>query len=139
MTGRGRAALKTRSFRWGVNTVASFVVNLAVTAGLHEGLSVRAEAAYAAGLLTVFLMNFGFFRYYVFVQQEPMPIRRQFAAYTASAVGFRVSEYLGFLLVHTILGVHYIVTMFLVQGATFVAKFFFYGQLIFRGRHDGDD
>lgn len=135
MTGRVRAALETPSFRWGVNTVASFVVNLGVTAGLHEVLSVRAEIAYAAGLLTVFFMNFGFFRYYVFVQPEPMPIRRQFAAYTASAIGFRVSEYVGFLVLHTMLGVHYIITMFVVQGATFVMKFFFYGRLVFRGRN----
>lgn len=139
MTGRVRAALETTSFRWGVNTVASFIVNLGVTAGLHEVLSVRAEIAYAAGLLTVFLMNFGFFRYYVFVQPEPMPIRRQFAAYTASAIGFRVSEYLGFLVLHTMLGVHYIITMFVVQGATFVMKFFFYGRLVFRGRQNGED
>lgn len=138
MIGRVQAALKARSFRWGVNTVASFVVNLGVTAGLHEVLSVRAEIAYATGLLTVFLMNFAFFRYYVFVQQEPLPIRRQFAAYTASAIGFRVSEYLGFLVFHTLLGVHYIITMFIVQGATFVAKFFFYGNLVFRGRQDGE-
>ncbi len=67
-----------------------------------------------------------------------MPIRRQFAAYTASAIGFRVSEYLGFLALHTILGVHYIITMFVVQGATFVIKFFFYGRLVFRGRQDGE-
>lgn len=139
MIGSIQDALRTRSFRWGVNTVASFVVNLGVTAGLHEGLSVRPEIAYAAGLLAVFFMNFGFFRYYVFVQQEPMPVRRQFAAYTASAIGFRVSEYLGFLVIHTLLGVHYIVTMFVVQGATFVAKFFFYGHLIFRGRRDREN
>ena len=127
--------LSARSFRWGVNTVASFVVNLGMTVGLHEWLSVDPSVAYAVALLTVFLMNFVFFRYYVFSHPEPLPIRSQFMAYAGSAVGFRLAEYLCFLLVHIVFGVHYVVTIIAVQGASFIAKYFFYGAFVFRGRH----
>ena len=135
MTGLAQAILNAKSFRWGVNTLASLVVNLGLTIGLHEGFAVDPAVAYAIALVTVFLMNFVFFRYYVFIQSEPLPIGSQFMAYTASAIGFRVVEYLSFVLLHTLLGVHYVVTIILVQGLSFVVKFFFYGRLIFRAKN----
>ena len=134
MSQKLRKVLDARSFRWGVNTVASFVVNLGMTVGLHERLSVDPTVAYAVALLTVFLMNFVFFRYYVFSQPEPLPIRSQFMAYAGSAVGFRLAEYLFFLLIHVVFAVHYVVTIIAVQGASFIAKYFFYGAFVFRGR-----
>lgn len=137
MTKAVRGILRATTFRWLVNTAASFVVNLGLTIGLHEGFGVATEIAYAVALVAVFLMNFAFFRYYVFVQEEPLPIRAQFVAYTGSAVGFRLSEYAGFLVMHTLLGVHYVIAIVLVQGAAFVAKYFFYGKLVFRGRNAG--
>lgn len=124
--------LRARSFRWGVNTAVSLVVNLGLTVGLHEGLGIDPAIAYAVALLTVFLMNFVLFRFYVFVQTEPMPVGTQFMAYTTSAIGFRLTEYAAFLLLHSVLGVHYILTIFVVQGISFVAKFFVYGRWIFR-------
>lgn len=121
--------MQHRLFRWGVNTGASFIVNLGLTIGLHEGLGVKPEMAYAIALITVFFMNFIFFRYYVFVQETPAPVGRQFAAYTGSAIGFRLAEYAGFVIIHSLLGLHYIATVILVQGIAFVIKFFFYGKL----------
>ena len=132
MNGTVASLLQARSFRWGVNTVASLVVNLGLTIGLHEGVGIHPAAAYAVALVTVFLMNFVLFRYYVFVQSEPRPIASQFVVYATSAIGFRLTEYLSFVLLHSILGVHYVVTIFVVQGISFVVKFFFYGNFVFR-------
>ena len=127
--------LQARSFRWGVNTLASLVVNLGLTIGLHEGFGIDPAIAYGVALVTVFLMNFVLFRYYVFVQAEPLALVPQFMVYTTSAIGFRLTEYLAFLLLHTLLGVHYVLTIFVVQGISFVVKFFFYGKLVFRARN----
>ena len=129
MTSRIPLLLKHRLFRWGVNTGASFIVNLGLTVGLHEGLGVKAELAYGVALVTVFFMNFVFFRYYVFIQEKPAPIGQQFAAYTGSALAFRLAEYAGFVIIHSFLGLHYVATVILVQGIAFVIKFFFYGKL----------
>ena len=126
--------LRARYFRWGVNSVASFVVNLGMTVFLHEFMGAEPATAYAVALFTVFLMNFVFFRYYVFVQPEPMPWRTQFATYAASAVGIRLLEYLTFLLVHMVGGIQYVIAIVMIQGVSFVAKYFFYGRLVFRGK-----
>ena len=133
MRPRVEKLLRARSFRWGVNTVASFVVNLGLTVVLHEVFGVRNTIAYAVALTTVFFMNFAFFRYYVFVQDDPRSLGALFATYTASAIGFRLVEYASFVLFHTVAGVQYVVAIVLVQGTSFVAKYFYYGR-VFRSR-----
>jgi putative flippase GtrA len=113
--------------------VISFVVNLGVTIGLHEGIGTRPELAYGVALITVFLMNFIFFRYYVFVQEHPSPIGQQFLIYAGSAIGFRLMEYASFFIIHSLFGLYYVTTVILVQGVAFIVKFFFYGK-VFHGR-----
>lgn len=129
MTEKFSFILQNRLFRWGVNTGASFIVNLGLTIGLHEGMGVRPEVAYGVALASVFFMNFIFFRYYVFAQEQPAPIGQQFAAYTGSAISFRLAEYGSFILIHSLIGLHYVATVIVVQGVAFVIKFFFYGKL----------
>ena len=134
MSARVDTLLRARSFRWGVNTGLSFVVNLGLTIFLHESLGVTTSVAYAVALTTVFFMNFVLFHYYVFSQHEPKPLGQLFATYAASAIGFRLGEYAAFLLIHALVGLQYMLAIILVQGASFVLKYFFYGRVVFRER-----
>lgn len=127
----------TSSFvRFCVVTLLSLTVSFGGTIALHEYAGWPEEFAYAVALATAFLMNFLFLRGYIFPSRDVEP-GRQFLVYALSAAGFRASEYALFLLVHTLLGVHYILTMIAIQGATFVIKFFFYGGVVFRGEGTG--
>lgn len=124
--------LKIPAFRWGVITLVNFVVNVGLTAMLHEGFGVDTRVAYAIALTTVFFMNFALLRYYVYAPNDAQPLGALFATYAASAIGFRLTEYVGFLLLHTIAGVPYLIAIFLVQGASFFVKYFYYGRLFSR-------
>jgi putative flippase GtrA len=118
-------------FRYGVVSGMSFVINLGLTALLHEVFGVAEEAAYAVALITVFLTNFVMFRYYVYGRTVGAA-HRQLLAYTLSAIGFRGGEYLSFLLVHTVLGVYYLAAIILVQSVSAITKFFYYRAVVFR-------
>lgn len=128
----------TRSFlRFCLTTVLSMVVNFGLTIALHELARWPEELAYAVALVTVLLMNFVLLRSYVFSARHIEP-GRQLALFALSTAGFRLSEYLAFLLLHTWLGMYYVLAMFLVQGTAFVTKFFYYGRLVFPDRRDGE-
>ncbi|MEM6855611.1 MAG: GtrA family protein [Planctomycetota bacterium] len=118
-------------FRYLVNTGLSFVVNLGLTALLHEAFGVREATAYAVALVTVFVMNFLLFRYYVFDGRTEQP-GQQLATFAGTSVAFRVSEWFVFRLLHEKLGVYYLLAIILVQGTTFVIKYFVYGGWLFK-------
>lgn len=129
---RGFIARKKESFvRFCLVTVLSLVVSFGLTITLHEAFAVAAEIAYALALVTVFVMNFLFMRYYIFRAQQGC-IVRQFSLMILASLGFRSAEYGGFLLLHTWAGLHYVAVMFAVQFISFVAKYFFYGGAVFR-------
>ncbi|MBB6430980.1 GtrA family protein [Algisphaera agarilytica] len=117
-------------FRYLVNTGLSFVVNLGLTALLHEAFGVREATSYAVALVTVFVMNFLLFRYYVFDGRTDQP-GKQLATFAGTSVVFRVSEWFVFRLLHEKLGVYYLLAIILVQGTTFVIKYFVYGGWLF--------
>ena len=118
-------------FRYLVNTGLSFVVNLGLTALLHEAFGVREATAYGVALVTVFVMNFLLFRYYVFDGRTDQP-GKQLATFAGTSVAFRVSEWFVFRLLHEKLGVYYLLAIILVQGTTFVIKYFVYGGWLFK-------
>ncbi len=116
--------------RYLVNTGLSFVVNLGLTYLLHEAFAVREAYAYAASLVTVFVMNFLLFRYYVFDGRTGSP-GRQLATFFATSVAFRGFEWLAFVALYHRLGVHYLLVIVGVQGFTFILKYFVYGGWLF--------
>lgn len=108
----------------------SFGLNLLVTAVVHEMMGLPEEGSFAVALVTVFTFNFFVGRHVIFRSNEGDP-RRQLVRYALSSGGFRLAEYLGFLIVHTGLNVHYIIAAMLVLGTSFICKFFFYGKVVF--------
>lgn len=123
-----------------VNRLARFIavsalglaLNLAITITVHEVLGGSEETAFAVAIVTVFVLNFLACRYFIFDAARGDP-RRQFLGFLMSSGLFRVLQYAGFLLVHTVLHVQYLVAAILVLGFTFFAKFSFYGNVVFTG------
>ena len=126
----GITRLAASLVRFGMLTVWSFVASLGVTALLHEVLRCPAELAFAVALVTVFVTNFLACRYFVFPSAEG-DARRQLGLFTLFSALFRGAEYLLFLLVHTLIGVHYIVAIVAIKGAIVAAKFVSYRTWIF--------
>jgi len=117
--------------RYGLMSVNSFVINFGLTFSLHEFLALPEELAFAIGLITMLVINFVGFRYYVFkASAETAP--QQMMRFFLTALGFRSSEYLTFMLVHTIMGVDYRVAVVGILALSTIAKFFCYRLLVFR-------
>jgi putative flippase GtrA len=111
----------------------SFGVTVGLTAALHEGVGLAEEICYAAALVTAFVLNFLFMRYWIWGHPSG-ELGRQAAFFACSSLAFRGAEYGVFLALHTGLGVHYLAAAISVQVASFVAKFFYYGAVVFAGR-----
>jgi putative flippase GtrA len=110
----------------------SFAVNLGLTMFLHEICRAPEELAFAVALLVVFLMNFFAMRHYIYDGRGGRAAR-QFTIYTGSAVGFRASEYLAFLMVHSWLGFDYRWAVVAITVGMACAKFFYY-RIVFERR-----
>ena len=105
-------------------------LNLAITAFVHEVLGGTPELAFAVALICVFTYNFLACRYIIFRATTGDP-RRQLVRYAVLSGLFRFAEYLGFLVVHILFDVEYLVAAILVLGTSFFLKFHFYGNLVF--------
>lgn len=114
-------------------SASSLALNLGLTIGLREGAGVPEEAAFAVALATVLATNFLGLRYFVYPGRGG-PFRRQFGAFLASSAGFRGLEYLAFLALHTGLGLPYRPVLVAVLASSFLAKFFYYGAVVFARR-----
>jgi putative flippase GtrA len=109
-----------------------FCLNLAITAFVHEVLGVTEELAFAVALITVFTFHFFSGRYVIYGATGGDP-RQQLVRYALASGAFRGAEYLGFLVLHTAAGVPYPLAIVGVLGTSFIAKFFFYGRVVFTG------
>lgn len=117
--------------RYVIITGLSFVINLGLTVLLTEVLTFPEEVSYAVALATVFIMNFFFMRYYIYISLEDSA-KRQFMLYALSAIGFRGLEYISFLMIHTWLGVQYAIAVIEIQVFSGLVKFFYYKVAVFR-------
>ena len=110
----------------------SFVVNVGLTIVLHEVCVLPEELAYAVALVVVFLMNFFAMRHYIYNGTRGT-VGRQFAVYTGSAIGFRLSEYVVFLVLHTWLLGDYRMVVIGIATVAASAKFLYY-RFVFEGQ-----
>jgi putative flippase GtrA len=119
--------------RFAAGGVLSSGVTLGVTALLREIFGVREAIAAAVGLASAMLVNFLFLRHFVFASRAT-PIPRQLTMFLTSNGVFRVLEYLGFLVVIRLLDLHYLLSLLLVLGASFLLKFLVYERFVFAHR-----
>jgi putative flippase GtrA len=111
-------------------SAGSFLLNLGLTATLHELLGVREETAFAVALATVFVTNFLCLRYFVFRAGEAS-LTRQMTLFGLSTLGFRGLEYVFFLGLHTWLGVFYPVAIVVTLVTSLLVKYVWFKRIIF--------
>ena len=110
----------------------SALLSLGIPFALHEGFAVRPDIAVAMGLGTAFVVNFVTAKLFVF--QRKGSVKTQFSRYTVASFLFRSSEYLAFLLLHSIFGVQYMMANAAVLFVSFCLKFFVYKIFVFTHR-----
>lgn len=120
--------------RFAIATAVTLAMSFGVTILLVEVVGASKELAYGVALLAVYLTSFAFLRWWIYGRRTG-PIVRQFLLYSASALSFRGAEYGAFWVLHTWLGMYYLLAMLLIQGTSFVAKFVYYEATVFRRQH----
>jgi putative flippase GtrA len=108
-----------------------FALNIGITVGLHEGLGAPEELAFGVALAVVFVFSFLTSRYLIFEGASGGDPKKQLAKFALSNAGFRVAEYIGFLVFHTALGIPYVVAIVAVLAVSFLTKFFTYSTVVF--------
>ena len=117
--------------RFGALGGTTFATNISLTAFLHQGLGLSAEVAFALSLGTVLIISFFACRYWIFKTGSERDPRHQALLFFLSTLAFRGAEYLGFLLLHTVFGIHYLTAVAAILITTFFAKFFYYRDAVF--------
>lgn len=134
MTPLKRLAISFTQFGlWGVG---SFLFNLGFTYLLHEQIGFSEEVAFAVSLAVVLTINFLGCRYVIFDSKGA--IQQEFAHFFGASLAFRAGDYALFLMVHTVFGVHYLIAITVILGATTVVKFAYYRLLVFRSREKAE-
>ena len=128
---RARSKTLGRMARFGAMGAVGFGLNIAVTVSLHEWLGAPEELAFAVALAVVFAFSFLTSRYLIFAGACHGDPRKQFLKFVLSNVGFRVAEYVGFVVLHTVLGLPYLPAIVAVLAFSFLTKFFTYSTVVF--------
>jgi len=115
--------------RYVVMSCGSALLTLGVPFTLHEGLSVPPDIAVALGLSAAFVVNFTTARAYVFKKNGP--VATQLSRFALVSVLFRLTEYLGFLLLYRFIGIQYMIANICVLLTSFCIKFFVYKIFVF--------
>ncbi len=119
--------------KYGILSLISFVLIYTFTIIGHELAALSEEAAYAVTLVSVFIFNFMMMRHWVYAdQKEGTDPWKQFIHTVFASVCFRSLEYITFILLHTLLGVHYLIAIGCVMAIWFFIKFFYYREKVFQ-------
>lgn len=110
-------------------TAISAGITLGVPVLLHEGLSLDEEIAVALALGTAFIVNFVTMRRVVFRSSDhPIP---QLLRFAITNIAFRIGEYLLFVILHTLIGLFYMLALGFVLVCSFILKFLCYRVFVF--------
>ena len=120
-----------RFLRFGVLGAVGFGINIAVAVVLTEFFGVSEELSFAIALAVVFCFSFVTSRYLIFAGAAAGDPRKQLAKFAVSSAAFRGAEYVGFLLLHTVLGQPYLLTIVSVLTVSFLTKFVTYSTVVF--------
>lgn len=119
-----------RFARFAAVGVVVFPVNVGVTALLHEVAGLAEEAAFAIALVLVFAIGFAANRHLVF-RAGAGRADRQLARYLVASLAFRGLQFASFVVVHTWLGVPYLLGVVAVLGFWLVVKFAVFRSFVF--------
>ena len=109
-----------------------FGINVGLTAFLHEILGISPGISFAVALACAYAVNFFNNRRWVFASDaEAFP---QVVKFLSVSLVFRLAEYLVFVLLHIILGLHYLLAVLISLFSFYFIKFFVYKKLVFTSR-----
>ena len=111
-------------FKFGLTSVASFVVNVGGTWLLTEALGLPPEVSYALALVAVFCMNFFLMRLWVFPEGKSVSALRQARAFLFVTIAFRIAEYGSFFILHTLGKLDYLWSIIAISIVATGLKFF---------------
>lgn len=117
--------------------VVSAGLNLGLPVLFHEWIGIGERVAVALALVTTFFVNFIAARSYVY--KADGAFGPQVLRFAAASAGFRIAEYAAFLILHTVLGVFYVLALGVVLGISFGVKFVFYRAYVFAPNGDAGD
>ena len=103
---------------------------------LHELAGFEEKDAVGLALVAAFIVNFLVARSYVFRSNGAM--LPQLVRFASSSLVFRGGEYLAFLLLHSYLGMFYVLAVGIVLAISFVLKFLFYRVFVFGTTRTGN-
>ncbi len=110
-------------------TAIGFGINIGLTAFLHEILGLSPGISFAVALACAYIINFFNNRKWVFTSDaEVFP---QTVRFLAVSLGFRLAEYLVFLLLYSALGLHYLAAVLISLLSFYFLKFFVYKEVVF--------
>lgn len=113
-------------------TGIGFGINIGLTAFLHEILGLPPGMSFAVALACAYIINFFNNRKWVFSSNaEVFP---QTVKFLAVSLGFRLAEYLVFLLLYGALGLHYLVAVFISLISFYIFKFYVYKEVVFTSK-----
>jgi putative flippase GtrA len=124
--------------RWCGFSAVSFASVITLTTALREVLGADQRIAFLLPLVIMFFVNFLTLRYFIYRTKE-VPIATQFAGYAASAIGFRVTEFVAYWTLVDVFSLHYFVSIVIVLPASFVLKFVVFGSVAFRQRRTSNN
>lgn len=110
--------------------VLSFFLVVGLTAGFHELAGFGEESAYLSALVIAFCTNFLGARYYVY-QATHAPIGGQLLRFLGSSIGFRAAEFVSFVLLHSVVGIQYLLVVGAIMIVSFVLKYLFFRNYVF--------
>jgi putative flippase GtrA len=116
--------------RFGLGGVVSATVAVGTTALLHEIGGLPERVAGAGGFAAALVVNFFVLRYFVFAASGGA-LRRQLTSFLATTGALRAVEFAAFYAVNKYLHLHYLLTMVLVLGISFLVKFLIYEGIVF--------
>jgi putative flippase GtrA len=113
-------------------TGIGFGINIGLTAFLHELLGISPGISFAVALACAYIVNFFNNRKWVFSSDaEVFP---QTVRFLAVSLGFRLAEYLVFLLLYGALGLHYLAAVLISLFSFYFLKFFVYKEVVFTSK-----
>ena len=115
---------------FGLVGIVSLGTNLSVTAFARDTMKVGVEAAYLMGYLSALLIGFALCRYFVFKSTDRAP-GAQLSAFVVSSTIFRGLEYGASLVLHSMVGVNYLLAIVIVAAGAVFLKFAFNRSYIF--------
>ena len=116
---------------YGLLSAQSFLLNILFMAFLCDGFKVSKALAYPISVSLLIVINFFACRQILFRVKSGSMIK-QFISFLVSIIGWRIFEYIAYLILVYWLNVHYLIAVVVVSTVSVTGKFFSLRYYIFK-------